>query len=614
MDTPEIGPFDLHSQRLGALPLVNHFWDRAGLSGLLERHLPDVDARVRLASGVAVRLVVTNLLVGRQPLYALREWAGPFAPHLLGLAEAEVDAVNDDRVGRVLEALFDADRASLLTELVLGVVAEFGVDTTELHNDSTSISVHGVYRDANGTPRGGKPTPVITFGHSKDHRLDLKQLVWILTVAADGAVPVAYRLADGNTNDDPTHVPTWDGLVNLLGRADFLYVADAKLASTTAMGHIAARGGRFVTVLPRTRSEDKWFRDWAQTHTPDWVEAIRKPGAVGEPDQVYSTFPAPLPTAEGFRVIWVHSTTKAACDAATRQARIEAGAAAIDAIADRLAGPKCRLKTRVAVEQEATAALARAGASRWITFTVTETVEETFRQERRGRPGAGTRYRRHTRTRHTISFDTRLDVLAYDAATDGCFPLVTNDTTLTDPDVLAAYRYQPNLERRHHLLKAVQHADPVLLRNPARIEALFCCQFVALLIGALIEREIRTAMKTASTADIPLYPELRACPAPSAERILEIFTDLTRHQLHHNGSLVQTFDVELNPLQKQALDLLGVPATSYTAARAMGFPPFRGHLDSGIVSPVERMSACPGSRSRKGRATRLRIGGTRRIW
>jgi hypothetical protein len=418
---------------------------------------------------------------------------------------------------------------------------------------------------------------VITFGHSKDHRLDLKQLVWILTVAADGAVPVAYRLTDGNTNDDPTHVPTWDGLVNLLGRADFLYVADAKLASTTAMGHIAARGGRFVTVLPRTRSEDKWFRDWAQTHTPDWVEAIRKPGAVGEPDQVYSTFPAPLPTAEGFRVIWVHSTTKAACDAATRQARIEAGAAAIDAIADRLAGPKCRLKTRVAVEQEATAALARAGASRWITFTVTETVEETFRQERRGRPGAGTRYRRHTRTRHTISFDTQ------------------PRTPSPPAQGRAARRPRPAAQPGPHRgavllpVRRPPHRRTDRTRDPHRYE-------------------------TASTADIPLYPELRACPAPSAERILEIFTDLTRHQLHHNGSLVQTFDVELNPLQKQALDLLGVPATSYTAARAMGFPPFRGHLDSGIVSPVERMSACPGSRSRKGRATRLRIGGTRRIW
>jgi transposase len=567
MDAPSPGPFDLVSQRLGALPLVNHFLDRAGLPALLRRYLPVDDVRLRLAPAAAVGLVTINLLVGRQPLYALGEWAAPFAPRLLGLTRGEVASLNDDRVGRALERLFDADRASLLTELIVGVVDAFGIDTSELHNDSTSVSVHGVYRSATGTPRGGKPTPVITFGHSKDHRPDLKQLVWILTVSADGAVPVAHRLADGNTNDDPTHVPTWDQLVALFGRADFLYVADSKLASTAAMGHIAGHSGRFVTVLPRTRAEDRWFRDWAQTHRPEWAEAIRKPAArAGEPDQVWSTFPAPLPSAEGYRIIWVHSTSKAARDAATRQARIEAGAAAIDALAAKLAGPKCRLKTRVAVEHEATAALQHAAATRWITFSVAQTVEETFRQERRGRPGADTRYRKHTRTRFTISWDTRLDVLAYDATTDGAFPLITNDTTLTDAEVLAAYRYQPNLERRHHLLKAVQQADPVLLHNPARIEALFCCQFLALLLGALIEREIRTAMKEASTRHIPLYPELRACPAPSAERILEIFTDLTRHELHRDGRLVQTFEPSLNPLQQQVLDLLGVPADSYTHA------------------------------------------------
>ena len=568
MEMPEIGPFDLASQRLGALPLVDHFLDRAGLPALLGRYLPAADARVRLAPAVAVRLVVTNLLIGRQPLYALGEWAAPFAPGLLGLAGDEAGAVNDDRVGRALEALFDADRASLLTELILGVVREFGVDTAELHNDSTSISVSGVYRDATGVERGGKATPVITFGHSKDHRPDLKQLVWILTVAADGAVPITYRLADGNTSDDPTHVPTWDELARLLGRTDFLYVADSKLASTTAMGHINGRGGRFVTVLPRTRKEDTWFRDWAQTHTPTWVEAIRKPGPrAGEPDQVYSTFGAPLPSAEGYRIIWVHSSAKAARDGAARQGRIEAGAAAIDALAARLAGPKCRLKTRVAIEEEAAAALARAGATRWITITINETTEETYRQEHRGRPGTDTRYRKHSRTRHTIRWDTHLDVLAYDAATDGAFPLVTNDTDMSDADVLGAYRYQPNLERRHHLLKATQDADPVLLHNPARIEALFCCHFLALLIGALIEREIRTAMKTANTRHIPLYPELRACPAPAAERVLEIFTDLTRHELHAHGQHLQSFEAELNPLQQQVLDLLGVPTTRYTPAR-----------------------------------------------
>ncbi len=202
---------------------------------------------------------------------------------------------------------------------------------------------------------------------------------------------IAYRLADGNTNDDPTHIPTWDQLVRLLGHADFLYIADSKLCSRDAMNHIAAGGGRFVTVLPRSRGEDRWFRDWAQTNRPQWTEAVRLPGSpADEPDQVYATFPAPLPSAEGHRIIWVHSTAKAARDAAARQARIESGAAAIDTLATRLAGPKCRLKTRVAVEADAV--LARAGADRWISHTIDETTEETYRQEYRGRPGTNTRY------------------------------------------------------------------------------------------------------------------------------------------------------------------------------------------------------------------------------
>jgi Domain of unknown function (DUF4277) len=565
MDTPKGGPFELVSYRLGALPLVNCFMGRMGLSGALARWLPARDRRLRLDPAVAIRLVVVNLLVGRAPLYGLGEWAAPFAPALLGLAEPDVAWLNDDRVGRALDRLFHADRASMLTELIVGVAAEFGIDTSELHNDSTSVSVHGAYQSADGAPRGGKPTPAVTFGHSKDHRPDLKQLVWILTVSADGAVPMAYRLADGNTSDDPTHIPTWDQLAAMLGRRDFLYVADSKLASGTAMRHIDGNGGRFVTVLPRTRAEDKWFRDWAQTNQPQWAEAIRLPGArAGEPDQVHSTFPAPLPSAEGYRVIWVRSTAKAARDATARQGRIAAGAAAIDALAAKLAGPKCRLRDHAAVDQAAATALADAGAARWITVTIGETTQETYRQEQRGRPGANTRYRKTTRTRHTISWQPKTDVIAYDAATDGCFPLVTNDTTLTDAEVLAAYRYQPNLERRHHLLKSVQHADPLWLRDPARIEAIFCCQFLALLLGALIERQIRTAMREANTAHIPLYPELRACPSPTAERILEIFADVTRHELHRNGQLVQTFEPHLTPLQQQVLKLLGVPTTTYT--------------------------------------------------
>ncbi len=71
-------------------------------------------------------------------------------------------------------------------------------------------------------------------------------------------------------------------------------------------------------VLPRSRAKDGTFRNWLQTHTPVWAEAARRRGThLGEPDQVYSTTPAPLPSAEGYPITWVHSTAKAARDVAT---------------------------------------------------------------------------------------------------------------------------------------------------------------------------------------------------------------------------------------------------------------------------------------------------------
>lgn len=564
--TGATGDFELRTEFLGALPVINHFLGRLGVAELLERHVPHDDRRLRLAPATAIGVVVRNLVLHREPVYALGEWAAPFDPTLLGLRAGDAGALNDDRVGRALLRLFDGDRASLLTELVLGAVDRFGIDCSQLHNDSTSVTFSGAYRNATGATRGGKATPAIAFGHNKDHRADLKQLVWVLTVTADGAVPIAYRVEAGNTSDDTTHVATWDGLVALVGRTDFLYVADTKLASRDAMDHIATRGGRFVTVLPRTRKEDGFFRDWVQTHVPAWVKAARRPSRhPGEPDNIWRTTPSPVPSAEGYRIVWVHSSIEAARDADSRQARVQRASAALDNLAARVAGPRSRWHTRTAVETAATAALAASGAGRWVSIDVAEQLEETFRQERRGRPGDATRYRKTTRTRFTLSWSIDTDLVAYDAASDGCFPLITNDTDLTDADVLAAYKYQPNLERRHAQLKGTQHVAPMFLKDPARIEGLLCCHFIALLIQALIERQIRTAMATAGVPTIALYPEDRDCAAPSASRVLEIFNGLARHHLaDKTGRVVQVFEATLTPLQQQILDLLDIRTTVYT--------------------------------------------------
>jgi len=80
----------------------------------------------------------------------------------------------------------------------------------------------------------------------------------------------------------------------------------------------------------------------------------------------------------------------------------------------------------------------------------------------------------------------------------------------------------------------------------------------------LIEGEVRNEMHQAALHNLALYPEFRDCPAPSTERILEIFAPLARHHLHRDGALVQTFQPELTAQQLQILELLDLSPSSYT--------------------------------------------------
>ena len=241
-----------------------------------------------------MRLVVINLLVGRQPLYGVGEWAARYDPGLLGLAPGRGRRAQrrPGRPGagpalrrRPGQPAHRADRSA--------VVAEFGVDTDELHNDSTSITVHGDYGDATGAPRGGKPTPVITCGHNKDHRPDLKQLLYILTVSADGAVPDRLPGRDGNTTDDRTHVPTWDELVALLGRrtSSTSPTASCARARRWATSPPAAAGSSPCCPAPAARTS--WFRDWAQTHQPTLDRGPARCPATGSATPTRCTRPSP---------------------------------------------------------------------------------------------------------------------------------------------------------------------------------------------------------------------------------------------------------------------------------------------------------------------------------
>src|SRR5215831_12148384 len=261
---------DLHIERLGPLPIINHFIARMGLDDALARHVPS-DQRCTVPHARALGVLLRSIIVEREPIYRQQETVQGFAAGMFGIAAEEMEHLGDDRLGRALDRLFDADRAALITDAVLAVGQVFGLKFEEINNDSTTVSFCGAYRSAWGRKIRGRTAPAINYGISKDHRPDLKQLLFILTTTADGGIPVAFRCSDGNTSDSRTHIDTWNTLRAVAGRVDFLYVADSKLCSRENMDHIDRAGGRFVTVLPRSRSEDEEFRTWIQTHTPDWT-------------------------------------------------------------------------------------------------------------------------------------------------------------------------------------------------------------------------------------------------------------------------------------------------------------------------------------------------------
>lgn len=240
----------LTTERLGPLPLIDYLLSRLDLEERLDRFVPTKDRRVRVRYGKGLGVLLRSILVEREPIYRQQETVSQFAPECFGLSPEEAAFVGDDAIGRSLDRLFDADRAALLTDVVVAAVREFDVTLDELHNDSTTIRFCGQYRSAQGRKLRGKRAPAITYGYSKDHRPDLKQLLFILTTTDDGGIPLQFRCENGNTNDAPTHQETWDFLCKATGRTDFLYVADCKLCSRPALDHIHYGGGRLKASVP----------------------------------------------------------------------------------------------------------------------------------------------------------------------------------------------------------------------------------------------------------------------------------------------------------------------------------------------------------------------------
>jgi len=556
--TPD-GAADLKVHLVGPHPILRHFLGRMNFERIVNGCLGTVE-QSRLTHAQTLTALVQNILLAPAPLYRVREWAEPIDATALGLSEQEKQSLNDDRVARTLDALASTRARNLFFRLALRVIKEFELDLRRIHHDTTSISVYGRYRESWLDPR-------LARGHSKDGRPHLRQLVFGLNVTADGAVPISHFVVNGNRTDDTVHQNNLDELRSLLGKDDFIYVADSKLCTAKNLSHIASYNGRFVTVLPRTRAEDKHFRKRLRDGKPPvrWRKLLESTNSRGGGESIvyHTTHDATKKTREGYRIVWYRSSQKAILDANTRDSHLARATAELMALKEKL--NKRQYKHRAAIAAKATEITRRHRCQDFLGTRIRTRTVTDKKYKKPGRPGPNAQAQ--TSRRRLFYFDILRDkeALRAETRTDGVFPIITNipREKCGKAKLLEIYRYQPYIEKRHSLLKSELDANHIYVKKPHRAAGLLHAGFVAMMVDALIERTIRLAMKANRIDKLTLLPEARPTSSPTTARVLEAFSDVVWYEFTRGGELV-TFPIELTSLQRQILKLLAIdPRAAY---------------------------------------------------
>jgi len=332
------------------------------------------------------------------------------------------------------------------------------------------------------------------------------------------------------------------------------------------MEYITKEGGRFISVLPEIRKECGQFKAHIRSHNVNWQELWQTPEdrSPYSEEHIYWGYECPVPSEEGYRIIWILDSQKRQQDASSRQSRIEKTIKALDSLKGKVGRP--RLKTKKQIEKALDDIFIRFNSKRYFEAKMVLEEDFSYKQEKRGRPGLDTQYIKVRKERWSFEAMPNATKIAEVAATDGMFPLITNigTDTLSAKDVLEKYKFQPYIEKRHQQFKSVFEAAPVYLKLPHRIEALMFVYFISLTLNALIERELRLAMAKKGIQSLPLYPEERICRCPTTERVIDLFSNLRRHRLLDGRKEIKCFYDPISELQEQILDLLDVSKDNYT--------------------------------------------------
>ncbi len=208
---------EIDVQDIDHLGIIAGIVDEIGIVEIINRLLGTHPLEEVSAGHVVKALILNCLGFLTAPLYLFSQFfVGKATEHLIGEG-VKPEQLNDSRIGRVLDQLYKKGLTSVFVEIALATVKRFGVNTKQVHLDSSSFCVQGEYlnsepeneeattapsSDSSETQESEEPIPIeISHGYSRDHRPDLKQFTLDLITSGDGDVPLYLRVGNGNDAD-----------------------------------------------------------------------------------------------------------------------------------------------------------------------------------------------------------------------------------------------------------------------------------------------------------------------------------------------------------------------------------------------------------------------------
>jgi transposase len=420
--------------------------------------------------------LVANRAIDPASKLAAAEWA------TADVAIPGLDRMDDDQAYRAMDLLIEADTDASVQEAVFFAVADllnlevdllfFDTTSTYFERDTEDPDPADSHNGADGAASGGRGFR--RYGHSKDHRRDLPQIVIGLAVTREG-IPVRVWCWPGNTNDQAILPEVKDGLRGWrLGRV--VTVVDRGFSSAENLAYLQRAGGHYIA--------GERMRD-GSAHA---AEALSRQGRYQQVRDNLRVKEVKLDSTPGVRWIICHNPEEAEREAAQREAAI----ARITTELDRIATARTRAREQARTRRTRTAATTAA------TAAARKKAERAAAQEEAAHVKAECALREHPTLgrwlRQTPSGRLTLNraKITAEARLDGKYLLSTSDPDLSAEDVALGYKNLLEAERGFRDLKSTIELRPVFHRLEPRIRAHVLLCWLALLLIRVAER--RTGM------------------------------------------------------------------------------------------------------------------------